>query len=185
MRAASHCPRRLARSTRLVVPALHLAVARDDRIGDLQASGSVMAGVLAAMVPSPLIPSTRRQACRTACERQARPPGGTFLRVAPFSSPISLRPLMACRWLLRRAWVARPSSRRSHSTCACPSPKPRPAGTGLIFKLSSGHNRPPMITTLLHLLRLFPFLYGGHLRRLETPFSRPMKEVKRHRPPSG
>jgi hypothetical protein len=51
---------------------------------------------------------------------------------------------------------------RSEETRACPSPKPRPAARRLIFQLGSGDNGRPMITTLLPLLRLFPFLCGGH-----------------------
>ncbi len=43
----------------------------------------------------------------------------------------------------------------------CPSPKPRPADKRLILWLWSGDNRGPMISALLHLLRLLPFLCGG------------------------
>ena len=32
----------------------------------------------------------------------------------------------------------------------------------LIYRLRSGDNPSPMITLLLHLLRLLPFLFGGH-----------------------
>src|SRR2546427_6579362 len=44
----------------------------------------------------------------------------------------------------------------------CPSPKPRPADKSLICQLRSGDNPGSMITLLLHLLRLLPFLCGGH-----------------------
>src|SRR2546427_12570474 len=44
----------------------------------------------------------------------------------------------------------------------CPSPKPRPADRSLICQLRSGDNPGSMITLLLHLLRLLPFLFGGH-----------------------
>ena len=40
--------------------------------------------------------------------------------------------------------------------------KPRPAPKWLICRSRSGHNPGPMITLLLHLLRLLPFLFGGH-----------------------
>src|SRR4029453_16839453 len=45
---------------------------------------------------------------------------------------------------------------------SCPSPKLRPAGKWLIYRLWSGDNLSSMITLLLHLLRLLPFLFGGH-----------------------
>jgi len=40
--------------------------------------------------------------------------------------------------------------------------KLRPAGKWLIYRLGSGDNLSSMITLVLHLLRLFPFLCGGH-----------------------
>ncbi len=43
-----------------------------------------------------------------------------------------------------------------------PSPEPRPATKRLICRLGPGANRRPMINTLLRLLRLFPYLCGGH-----------------------
>src|SRR5712664_1502666 len=48
------------------------------------------------------------------------------------------------------------------SSLACPSPKAHPVDKPLIFRLRSGDTRRPMISTLLYLLRLFPFLCGGH-----------------------
>ena len=45
---------------------------------------------------------------------------------------------------------------------SCPSPERRPAGKWLICRLGSGENPTSMITLLLHLLRLLPFLCGGH-----------------------
>src|SRR2546425_9969327 len=47
-------------------------------------------------------------------------------------------------------------------SAACPSPKLRPADKWLICRLRSGENSSSMITLLLHLLRLLPFLCGGH-----------------------
>jgi hypothetical protein len=44
----------------------------------------------------------------------------------------------------------------------CPSPRLRPAGKWLICQRWSGDNPTLMITLLLHRLRLFPFLCGGH-----------------------
>src|SRR5262244_1431383 len=44
----------------------------------------------------------------------------------------------------------------------CPSPEPRPILKRLIFQIRSGDNPASMITSLLHLLRLLPFLFGGH-----------------------
>jgi putative transposase len=45
---------------------------------------------------------------------------------------------------------------------ACPSPKPHPAAKWLICRLWSGHYLSSMITLLLHLFRVLPFLFGGH-----------------------
>jgi hypothetical protein len=45
---------------------------------------------------------------------------------------------------------------------SCPSPKPRPPAKWLICQSGSGHYLSSMITLLLHLLRLLPFLFGGH-----------------------
>jgi hypothetical protein len=44
----------------------------------------------------------------------------------------------------------------------CRSTKHHPAGKSLISRLRSGDNLDPMITLVLHLLRLLPFLFGGH-----------------------
>ena len=44
----------------------------------------------------------------------------------------------------------------------CASPQPRPAGNWLICQRWSGENPSLMITLLFHLLRLLPFLCGGH-----------------------
>src|SRR5499427_1849803 len=48
------------------------------------------------------------------------------------------------------------------TTGTCPSPKLYPIDTALIFYRRFGENRPAMITALLQLLRLCPFLFGGH-----------------------
>src|SRR2546422_10213788 len=44
----------------------------------------------------------------------------------------------------------------------CPSPKLCQADKSLISQLRSGDNSGSMITLLLHVLRLLPFLFGGH-----------------------
>src|SRR6058998_4357934 len=45
---------------------------------------------------------------------------------------------------------------------SCPSPKLRQADKSLISQLRSGDNPGSMITLLLHVLRLLPFLFGGY-----------------------
>src|SRR5262245_23420909 len=45
---------------------------------------------------------------------------------------------------------------------ACPSSKPHPAAKWLICRSRCGHYLSSMTTLLLHLLRLLPFIFGGH-----------------------
>ena len=45
---------------------------------------------------------------------------------------------------------------------ACPSPKVRPIAKRLICRLGSGEDLDSMITVVLHLLRLLPFLCRGY-----------------------
>jgi hypothetical protein len=52
--------------------------------------------------------------------------------------------------------------RPPHGPAPCPSPKPRPQVEWLICRSGSGHYLSSMITLLLHLVRLLPFLFGGH-----------------------
>src|SRR5712664_2725619 len=63
---------------------------------------------------------------------------------------------------LVRISTTRPGSGSPTSFGGCPSPKLDPAGKWLISQLRSGDNPSSMITLLLHLLRLLPFLFGGH-----------------------
>src|SRR5712664_506149 len=63
---------------------------------------------------------------------------------------------------LVRISTTRPGSGSPTSFGGCPSPKLDPAGKWLISQLRSGDNLRSMITLLLHLLRLLPFLFGGH-----------------------
>jgi hypothetical protein len=68
----------------------------------------------------------------------------------------------ACRRYLSAQRSASAGRASASAAYGCPSPKSRPADNRLICQLGSGDNPPPMIITLLHLLRLVPFLYGGH-----------------------
>ena len=52
----------------------------------------------------------------------------------------------------------RSGNREAVDPAGCPSPKLHPVGKWLISRLWSGENPSLMITLLLHLLRLFPFL---------------------------
>jgi hypothetical protein len=58
-------------------------------------------------------------------------------------------------------WAFGQPVRRSPES-GCPSPKPRPPAKWLIYRSGSGHYLSSMITLLLHLFRLLPFLFGGH-----------------------
>ncbi len=55
-----------------------------------------------------------------------------------------------------------PIARNIFRLASCPSPKPRPPANWLICRSGFGHYLSSMITILLHLLRLLPFLFGGH-----------------------
>src|SRR5207245_2288336 len=67
-------------------------------------------------------------------------------------------------WLLRTS-PSSPRGRHGHrgaSRLPCPSPKLCQADKSLISQLRSGDNPGSMITLLLHVLRLLPFLFGGY-----------------------
>jgi hypothetical protein len=68
---------------------------------------------------------------------------------------MSLQSVFYAEDVRRVLWGERPAS------AACPSPKLRPAGKWLIFQVGSGDNLSSMVTILLHMLRLVPFLCCG------------------------